>query len=49
MLLGVRTPGDPWDIVLHGDPHPLTDRKRGDLFFKFWDPFIYPEHLKLQT
>jgi len=29
VLLGMKTPGDPWNIVLDGGPHPLMARQRG--------------------
>jgi len=47
VLLG-RTLLGPWEIVLHGGPDPPTDRGRG-LSFKFLDPLISPEWLKLEA
>jgi len=48
MLFGVNTHGVLWNIVIrHGSLSP-TERGRGPTF-KFWDPLIPPERLKLET
>jgi len=48
MLFGVNTPGGPQNDVLDMSPDPPTDRERGPTF-KFWDPLISSEWLKLEN
>jgi len=47
MLFGMNTPGDPWNIVLDMGPDSPTERGRGPSF-KFWDPLLSMEGLKLE-
>jgi len=46
ILFGVKTPGGPWNIVLDVVPDPPQRKKNGPTF-KFWDPLVSPEWLKL--
>jgi len=47
-LLGLNTSGGPWNIVLDVAPDP-PQRGGGLPNFKFWDPLLALEQLKLQT
>jgi len=44
MLFGLNTLGCPWNIVLHGDPDPPTERGGEGSWGKFL-PIVDPLHI----